>query len=85
MTHEHNSIIGSGTLLALAGSLEPFRAKVHAFCGVIGDVGGAIITVCMVLWWIKKWQSEHGKTSAPNKPPPPPVRDLDLPTGKRGP
>jgi hypothetical protein len=69
MTEAQKATLASA--VSATGTIDTVRAHVHTFAGIIGDLGGAAITILTLLWWIRLWLRRNTTGSVSHEAPGP--------------
>jgi hypothetical protein len=62
--------------VSATGTIDTVREHVHTFAGIIGDLGGAAITLLTLCWWVRLWMKRD--TTGSGHPVPPVPRSPSL-------
>lgn len=59
--HSHHSpLLGTaGSALSSLGMIDAVREHVHTLSGIVGDVGGMVITVLTLCYWVTLWREKR--------------------------
>lgn len=58
--NHHSPLLGTaGSVVSSMGMIDAVREHVHTLAGIVGDLGGMLVTLLTLCYWLTLWREKR--------------------------